>query len=618
MPDQPLHGILHYLQQVATRGDHAHVPDGQLLVRFVTERDEAAFELLVWRHSKMVYGVCRRLLRDTSLAEDAFQAAFLTLARRASSIGNHDCLGGWLYKVAYRVALEARARSSKRAARELPLPEGAAATAGPDPGQVVEQQELRQVIDEEIQRLPEKYRLPFILCYLEGNSNGEAARTLGCPVGTVESRLTRARARLRTRLARRECLPAVGLVAAIRSVSVASAAATTDLVRSAVQVATQVAMGSAAAAIPAPVAALSEAVVKAMGMTKQRIFAVVLVLGCLSSGAGLFTHWAWGEKAPEKAEQPSPPAAPPAQEGKAPPTAPARFAAAPGYAWAIEPKAGRGVSWAIGWNPPPQKGLPARAGIAAIEETDPEGGLVITLAHPPSRHSALPDYRPVAFDAEGKRYALKIRGGAGTATAALVRYRLDPMLLPASKVTHLGIEVVTPEGITTIAAAATERARQAGVDVLPLVKPGAGYDFVLTTMDGKKIRSQDLRGKVVLIDCWATWCSPCMALLPEIKAMYEKHRGEGLEVIGINYDHDAEKARKACEKHGLTWPQVIVPKDEETRQLWQESSGIGSLPRVLLLDREGILRVDGTAQLQKDVLKLLEKAPEAVKEKGNR
>src|SRR5439155_24189890 len=111
MADRQLHGVIQYLRRIVASGDAATLSDGQLLERFVTQHDEAAFELLVWRHSKMVSGVCRRLLRDPHAADDAFQASFLVLARRASSINKRTSVGGWLYKVTSRVALEAMAQT---------------------------------------------------------------------------------------------------------------------------------------------------------------------------------------------------------------------------------------------------------------------------------------------------------------------------------------------------------------------------------------------------------------------------------------------------------------------------------------------------------------------------
>jgi len=172
--------------------------DGALLERFAQQRDETAFEALMERHGPMVLGVCRRLLGDTTDADDAFQATFLVLVRKASAVADRTRLGNWLYGVATRVALKARgqlARRRNREGREVPdmiVPQSA------DPWH-----ELRPLLDEELRQLADRYREPIVLCCLQGMSNAEAARMLGCPEGTVSGRLTRAREQLRQRLARR-------------------------------------------------------------------------------------------------------------------------------------------------------------------------------------------------------------------------------------------------------------------------------------------------------------------------------------------------------------------------------------------------------------------------------
>jgi RNA polymerase sigma factor (sigma-70 family) len=244
-------------------------------------------------HSKMVLGICRRMLRDTHAADDAFQASFFVLARRAPSISKRASVGGWLCKVAYRVALQAKAQTSKQAHREIPLQEVSTELG---PGANAEQRELHLLIDEEVNRLPEKYRLPLVLCYFEGKSNGETARELGCPVGTLQSRLTRARERLRTRLTRRGVVPSAGLLAGILSESVASTCVPTPLVTSTAAIAARLAAGQALGTASVRVAALTEGVLRAMWITKVRIIAVVLAVSLLGTGAGLLTHRAWGEK----------------------------------------------------------------------------------------------------------------------------------------------------------------------------------------------------------------------------------------------------------------------------------------------------------------------------------
>ena len=211
MAGDRIHSLIRYLRRASAVGDNPAVSDVRLVERFLSQGDESAFELLVWRHGAMVLGVCRRVLGDAHEAEDAFQAAFLVLARKAASAARHRSVGGWLYTVAYRVALRARARRAARTARERAF-DGLRAAGGSDPVGEAGWREVRRVIDEEVNRLPEKYRLPFVLFHLEGRSSAEVARELGCPVGTVESWLARARARLRSRLVRRGITPTPGLL----------------------------------------------------------------------------------------------------------------------------------------------------------------------------------------------------------------------------------------------------------------------------------------------------------------------------------------------------------------------------------------------------------------------
>jgi RNA polymerase sigma factor (sigma-70 family) len=183
-----------------TASDSSHLSDGELLERFVSTQDEAAFEMLVWRHGPLVMGVCRRVLSNEHDAEEAFQATFLILARKAATIGRGESVGAWLYKVASRAALRARGLRGRRQGREQPLDEQLVEEKGPSSEDDLAWSELAPLLDAEVNRLPEKYRKVFVLCYLEGKTNEAAARQLGCPKGTVLSRLARARDRLRRRL----------------------------------------------------------------------------------------------------------------------------------------------------------------------------------------------------------------------------------------------------------------------------------------------------------------------------------------------------------------------------------------------------------------------------------
>lgn len=191
---RPLQDLVDTARRAAGR-QAAGVPDADLLARWANGRDEAAFELLVWRHGPMVLGTCRRLLGPTPDADDAFQAVFLTLVRKAHQVRAGTAVGGWLHRVAVRVALKVRAR------RPAVVPLVADPPARPDDR--ADWADVRAALDQEIDALPARLRTPFVLCHLEGKKNADAARELGCPVGTVESRLHAARRRLRARLGRR-------------------------------------------------------------------------------------------------------------------------------------------------------------------------------------------------------------------------------------------------------------------------------------------------------------------------------------------------------------------------------------------------------------------------------
>src|SRR5262245_49072977 len=199
MSPPPLQLVLSQLRQRLATPESPAPSDGQLLGRFAQLRDEAAFEALLHRHGPMVWGVCRRLLPEGHDAEDAFQATFLVLLQKAASIREHDSAASWLYSVARRIALRARANADRRRAveRQVPLPRQ------PDVPSEAAGREVLAIVEEELARLPERFRAPLRLCGLGGLSKAEAARQLGWKAGTVASRLARARERLRGRLARR-------------------------------------------------------------------------------------------------------------------------------------------------------------------------------------------------------------------------------------------------------------------------------------------------------------------------------------------------------------------------------------------------------------------------------
>jgi RNA polymerase sigma-70 factor (ECF subfamily) len=265
-------GVLRHLRRAALMRDGADVADGELLERYLARRDEAAFESLLRRHGPMVLGVCRRVLRNEADAHDAFQATFLVFVRKAGSIIPRGRVGNWLYGVAHKTALKARAMSRQRRAKEQ---QAAVPQARPAEGAV---QELLALLDEALSRLPHKYRTAIVLCDLEERSIKEAAVHLGCPQGTVASRLARAREMLATSLTRRGLALGCGALAAGLA-RAAPAPLSPALVASAAQ-------ATAAAAVSPHVAALAEAVAKSVGMTIGKVFTAAVVAAALLGGGG--------------------------------------------------------------------------------------------------------------------------------------------------------------------------------------------------------------------------------------------------------------------------------------------------------------------------------------------
>ena len=271
--------VVRHVRRVVSEQLFCHSTDSELLSRYAGQRDEEAFEVLLRRHGPLVLGVCRRILGDVHAADDAFQATFLILARKASAIRKGDSVASWLHGVARRVSTCARAsgrirRWYERRWRRKPTMDSLHEIAWRDVG---------AILDEEIQRLPERIRAPFVLCYLEGATNDAAARTLGCPTGTVMSRLSKARELLRSRLTRRGLVFSAGLLPA--TAVDATAAVSAALIDATVE-AVFVAAGQPGAAGPAVVAlaaaVLSEwspaSVVAVFGTAAAVAFAVIVPL----------------------------------------------------------------------------------------------------------------------------------------------------------------------------------------------------------------------------------------------------------------------------------------------------------------------------------------------------
>jgi RNA polymerase sigma factor (sigma-70 family) len=280
MSDTPLAAVIRNLRSLAVVERFRDRTDGELLKSFAVAHDQDAFTALVRRHGPLVLAVCRRALRQAQDAEDTFQATFLLLARKAGSIRKPASLAGWLHGVAYRMA-----QNAKRSAAARRRHEAKASSARPaDPAREAAWREVQVLLDEEIQRLPARYRTPFILCHLEGHGPAEAAHRLGVKEGTVRSWLSRAREVLRKRLAKQ----GVELSLALAAVGVSSAPAAVvvpgSLVAATVEAAALYATQGVTAT--ASVAALLKGVNQAMLLGKVKL-TTFLVLAATVAGAGI-------------------------------------------------------------------------------------------------------------------------------------------------------------------------------------------------------------------------------------------------------------------------------------------------------------------------------------------
>jgi RNA polymerase sigma factor (sigma-70 family) len=320
---RPGGGTHRHLRTLFNLGRTADLTDGELLERYLSregEPSELAFAALVERHGPMVLRTCRAVLRDEHESRDAFQATFQVLLRKARSLRVRDSLGPWLHQVALRTARCSRARAHRRRQAEAVAAEASASKAPADPA---DRHDLGEILHLELSRLPDRYRSPVVLCCLEGLSLDQAARRLGWPLGTVQSRLARGRKTLRDRLARRGVAPTAGAFASLLAAERAGAAVPIALAEATVAAGGHLPAGSSAAGIvPAAVLALTEGVLRSMFLTKLKIgtAALVVVGGGSWAGASLVAVGPPGGN-------PANPAAPPAvalshpDEPEAPPDA---------------------------------------------------------------------------------------------------------------------------------------------------------------------------------------------------------------------------------------------------------------------------------------------------------
>ncbi|HLN32723.1 MAG TPA: sigma-70 family RNA polymerase sigma factor [Gemmataceae bacterium] len=294
--------LLRHVRHIAANHDGAGTPDRELLERFVGHHDEEAFTTLLRRHSQMVWAVCRSIVGDWHLAEDAFQATFLVLATKAHSIRRREALSCWLHGVARHVAMKAR----ETAARHRVQNEKSAPGISTDPLLDMSLRELQSILHEELEHLPEKYRAPVVLCYLESKTHAQAARQLDWTEGTVRSRVNRGRELLRGRLTRRGlAVPAVLLTSSLATDAKAlglSAGLVQKTAKAAFAIASS--KGTATGLVSAEVASLVRSGIQTLALSKLRIVTALLLTLCLvGMAAGTLGSSTHADKLPDVAAE---------------------------------------------------------------------------------------------------------------------------------------------------------------------------------------------------------------------------------------------------------------------------------------------------------------------------
>jgi RNA polymerase sigma factor (sigma-70 family) len=309
--------VLRFIRKLAVREQCAGLTDSTLLDRFASSGDEEAFAALVRRHGPMVWRVCLQALGDEHDAEDAFQATFLVLSRKASSVKKQQSVGSWLFGVANHAATDLKRKHARRRTYES---QSGQATAT-DLLTVLTLREAQAILNQELARLPEKVRAPLVLCSLEGLTRDEAAKQLGVALGTLKSRLEQARKRLRARLTSRGLTVSGAFVASVLSEQMSSAAIPAGLLTFITQAATSVAAGRAAASVvSAKVAALTDGVLRTMLISKLKIAtALLLSVAFIGTTGGMLTRQVLGAAAQNAGNRQPPAVLEPQRAPQAPP-----------------------------------------------------------------------------------------------------------------------------------------------------------------------------------------------------------------------------------------------------------------------------------------------------------
>ena len=630
MAGNPLGRVVDRFRVLARMDDLQARPDADLLRLFARDRDEAAFELLVRRHGRAVMGVCGRLLSDRVDAEDAYQATFLVLARRARALRDPAAVGCWLHGVARRVALEARALAARRRAREASWPTDAPPEPAAPPARSPESNELAAVLDAEVAALPERYRAAIVLCDLGGKTRAEAATALGVPEGTVASRQARGRALLVARLRRRGVtLAALALLPA--TVPPALAASTA-------RIAALVAAGRLRH-LPPALTLLTHGARPAMTTTLLKPV-VVAVAGAALAVCGLAL------------------AGRPAGVGEDPPAPPpstARPARTPAEEWAalkaeydadrkantkaqIDKRTGQPIPGAFEVRQPGHQKYADR--LLALGRCDDEATAAEALALAVTGWFQLP-LADQAFDLLLERFADSPRLAGFARQHHAVSYpgkyrRLERLLGVATDRTvreisllDLGLEMEPGYAPTEMPAgpAADEkrRAKAAALyrrviaeypdvvggslgngchlgklgrvaqtyllrlepkcrDGLP-APPTVGKD-----LDGKPMALAGFKGRIVVLDFWGSWCQPCREAMPALKDLAAKYADRGVVVLGVASENAAADAARVAAAEKLPWRSWFDRRDENGDSPIVSAWGVTTFPTVAVVDGEGLIR----------------------------
>jgi RNA polymerase sigma factor (sigma-70 family) len=486
--------LVPHLRQLVAQGD-SRTADRELLRRFSAERDEPAFAEIVRRHGPMLLRVCRRVLHDEHGAEDICQAAFLLLAQKATSIRWHESIAGWLFQTAYRLSLNASRCARRRAHREAQATQRGHPAGRSDPVAELTVRELEAILDEELNRLPEKYRAPIVLCCLEGRSRDEAASHLGWQLGTVKDRLEQGREQLRARLARRGVLLGTALASAWLLEGGALAGV---FPQATARAASLLVTGQATLAglLPPPVAALAKGVTTIMLLQRAMILAVAgLALG-LGAAAGLTT--ASGEVPAARAETPKkkPAEAPKAKRAEPPKEKPAPADAA-GQPEALPLGGHKGVVHAVAF----AKGGKTVATAGAdktVRVWNASTGVQLHKLDQPGKAVG------VAFSADGRRVFAAAAGKVGTVILWDIRTGKQVWQLGWGGMQgSTGALALSPDGKVIAAgfkAGLTFAADVATGKCLFITKNPGGGTAVAFSPDGKRLAIGDATGTIQLMD----------------------------------------------------------------------------------------------------------------------